>query len=165
MSSRTPDSPLDRARWLAGPLLAFTGLLAACRSAETFREPSAELPPALPVTLATDLRRLKEEASFPGFELTFKIGYLLGPLFSASDGRAFLSLVDSDLDLDGQSRPWPTRYVLSVDLQVGGKRHRLDARAEAESDESPLAAGREAIERCVLDLHRQARALLEQPLF
>jgi hypothetical protein len=136
-------------------------VLAACRSSESFREPAPELPPALAVTLSTELRRLKEEASFPGYELTFKIGYLLAPLFSATDGRAFLSLIDSDLEIDGQSRPWPTRYVLSVALQRDGAAHRIEARAEATSEESPLAAGREAIERCVLEVHRQARAVLE----
>jgi hypothetical protein len=154
MSPRARPSP-ERAL-----LLALALFLGACRSSERFREPAPDLPAPLSVTLSPELRHLEEEASFPGFQLTFKIGYLLGPLFTAADGKAFLSLVDSDFEIEGQARPWPARYALLVDLQQGGAMHRIDARAEAESEESPLAAGRAAIERCVLEVHRQARDLL-----
>lgn len=119
------------------------------------------LPPPLPVTLSNELRQLKEQSSFPGFELTFKIGYLLRPLFPATDGAAFLSLVDSELEIAGQARPFETTYTLSVALQRNGATHRIDAHAQVESEESPLAAGRAAIEQCVLEVYRQTTALLQ----
>jgi hypothetical protein len=136
-------------------------LVLGCHSAENFQQPPPDLPPPLPVTLSNELRGLKEQSSFPGYELTFKIGYLLRPLFPASDGAAFLSLVDSELDVAGQAGPWETRYSLSVALQRNGTTHRIDAHAQADSEESPLAAGRAAIEQCVLEVYRQTTALLE----
>jgi hypothetical protein len=154
MSPRAPARPHVLA---AAVLLLALG----CRSKESFRDLSADLPAPLPVTLSPELARLKKDVSFPGFELTFKIGYLLGQLFPESDGAAFLSLLDSDLEMDSQARPWQTSFALSVALQRNGATHRIDARGAADSEESPLAAARAAIEACVRDVHRQATALLD----
>jgi hypothetical protein len=154
----------DRSR-RAGRRLALASLglwlTFACRTAETFRDPPVELPPALPVTLSTELCRLREKSTYPGYKINFKISYLLCPLFASTNGAVFMSLVTSDLEIEGQARPWPTRYALAVDLQRNGKIQRIEAVGRGESEESPMAAGRAAVEACVFEVYRRTAELLQ----
>ena len=158
----SPLLPLRR----AAAALILTGLalgLAACRSSEDFRPPSsAELSDAvpLPVTLARNLRGLKERSRLAGEKRTYKIGYLLEPLFPATDGRAFLSLVESDLEQDWKGRGWSSRYRLSMAFQHAGATRVITVTSDADSDDA-AESGRAAIEECVADAYRQISALLQ----
>ncbi len=155
--------PLRRAAARALLVSALALGLPACRSSEDFRPPSsAELVAAapLPVTLSRDLRGLKEKSPVVGEELTFKIGYLLQPLFPATDGRAFLSLVESDLEQSREGQSWSSRYRLSLALQHDGSTHVISTSSAVDARES-AEAGRSAIEECVEDAYRQISALLQ----
>jgi hypothetical protein len=144
--------------WGAGLALL---LLAACRTSETFADSPAALPPALPITLSTELCRIKEKSTFPGYKINFKVHYLLRQLFASKDGAAFMSLVKSKLDVEGPARPWPTSYSLAVDLQRNGKIQRIEALGRGVSEESPVAAGRAAVEACVFEVYRKSAELLQ----
>jgi len=139
-------------RW---PLLVL--LAAGCRSSEEFRSTSSPiLTGALPlqVTLSPELRRLKERTSVANEEIDYKVYRLLRPMFPATDGAAFLSLVESRLEPDLLA-PWRTRYRMSVNLQDKGAIHRIEATAVSQSSAGPQEAARQAIEEVLLDLYRQ----------
>jgi len=131
--------------------------LAACRITEDFRDPAyTELMGArpLPVTLSPELRGLRERVFIANERVNYKIYSPLRVLFPASDGSAFLSLVESELE-PSTLAPWKARYSLTVDLQHGGSIQRFSASADYESREGPRQAACKAIADVLLDVYHQ----------
>jgi len=144
----------SRGRVVAGlTLILGLALFAACRSTEDFGDVDRELlvsMPPLPVTLSSQLRGLRKRSEHAGQTTVYKVGHLLRRLFTASDGRAFLSLVDSEIEVLGDpASAWRSTYSLTVALQHEGRVERIEARGAGESTVSPRDAGKLAIEQCV----------------
>lgn len=155
-----------RRSWPAG--LALGLCLAACRATESFDPPLAPALVAaepLPITLSTEVRGLYERDYRGLAKTTFRIGRLLGRLFPARDGSAFLSKVRSDLDIEWmpEEQAWRARYVACMNLQVRGAIHEVSASAVCSATEDPDLAGRRAIEEGVESIYVQAASLLRRP--
>ncbi len=159
-----------RSRWRsAGALHGLSLLLLAhfspaCKAREDFRDPEPEMlarAEVMPVTLSTELRRLREEGTYSGQKTTYRIGGLLQRLFSSGNGQAFLSLEASRFDIEWTSQAWSSKYQLSVALQHQGSYHRIEALGRSESAISAGLSGRLAIEACVEDLYDQVSLLLQ----
>lgn len=162
---RRPFSRPGRA-WLAG--LALASCLSACRTTESFDPPLAPALAAaepLPITLSTEVRRLYERDYRGLAKTTFRIGRLLGRLFPARDGSAFLSKVRSDLDIEwvAEEQAWRARFVAHMNLQVRGAIHEVTADTTGSATEGPDLAGRRAIEQGVEAIYAQAASLLRRP--
>lgn len=139
-------------------------LLGACTTMEDFRateSPFLATAETLPVTISPELQGFRKKADNTSDKTTYKIGKLLRRIFPAKDGRSFLSLVASRLDVNANGDgTWSTSFELSVALQREGAIHMIAARgAEPVAETSTLAAKR-AIERGVEDLYRQVYPLL-----
>jgi hypothetical protein len=158
-------SPHSSRAWLAGLALA---CLTGCLATESFDpplEPGLVAARPLPVTLSPEVRRSYERDYRGLAKTTFRVGRLLGRLFPGRDGDAFLSRVRSDLDIEwvSEERVWRARFVTSMNLQVRGALHRLDADVVCSAIDDPDLAGRRAIERGVEEIYVQAASLLRQP--
>jgi len=147
------------------PALAFLALLVpGCRFSERFQDPQPEMltwATPLPVTLSNELRTLKEKTESSGEKTKFRVGDFLQRVFPARDGRSFLSLVNSDIEVTRSLGSWSTEYSLWVVLQDEGKYQLIQAAGSGISEEGPSASGRQAIEVCVESLYKRLLATLE----
>lgn len=139
----------------------------ACRAKVSLAPPHApELVVAepLPVTLSGSLRGWKEKSPSFGTKTKFRLGPLLTRLFSAHDGRAFLSPVQASLEShwSGDARAWKSRYSFTLSLQLDGIHHEVFAVGYGQSDGNPLSAERTALENCVSDIHARVAAILDR---
>lgn len=136
-----------------------------CRTTEAFDAPPSALVDAstpLAVTLSNELRRLSAKTEIAGAKFRFRVGNLLTGLFRSEDGLAFLSLVDSKLELEGIPQSWRARYDLVLALQCEGSYHLVQCAGTGDSNESPKNAGRMAIERCAEDLYERVAVLVRR---
>ena len=139
--------------------------MAGCRSSETLQPSAAGVlvtAEPLDVTLASSLKSWKETVNSHGTRRNFRLGLLFQRLFPASDGRAFLSPVEAELDTrwDSGRGVWEASYDFTLTLQVEGVRHELFARGAGTSPAEPKEAERAALEECVGEIYAQAAALL-----
>jgi hypothetical protein len=147
-----------------GVVLAGLAFLAACKVTEDFghadRQPLARAEP-LPVTLSPELHGLRKRSVASGGRTVYKIGHLLRRLFPGSDGRAFLSLVSSDVEVEEEfSGIWTGRYELEVMLQLDGEQHPIRVRGVGESPAGARVAGKLAIEDSVEQVYQRLFVLV-----
>jgi hypothetical protein len=150
----------------SGPLAFVLGLVAACRTTIAFDEPVPSFvatSPALPVTLSNELQRLRVKSSEAGTKSAYRIGGLLGSLFDARDGRAFLNLVAAEIHQQRASLGWQAEFRLVVALQREGRTETIEAEGLGHSDLGATEAGRAAIEASVERVYTAVRAELATP--
>lgn len=148
--------------WILGLWSLF--LVPSCRSSESFRDPPSELVASsapLDVTLSNELRGLGTKAEIAGSRIRFRVGNLLRGLFDSNDGRSFLTLVDSKIDITRRDLGWRSEYLLVVALQKDGRYYLIQGNGIGASEESPKNAGRSAIEECISSVHIQLTSLLQ----
>jgi hypothetical protein len=161
-----PASPPIRAwpRRGVGLVLAGLVLLAGCKVTEDFghadRQQLAGAEP-LPVTLSPELHGLRKRSVASGGRTVYKVGHLLRRLFPGSDGRAFLSLVSSDIEVEEEfSGIWSGHYELEVMLQLDGEHHPIRVNGLGESPAGARVAGKLAIEDSVEQVYQRLFVLV-----
>jgi len=125
--------------------------------------------PALPVALLEDLKTLTEFDTTQGLPTTYEIGKLLSRFFDGQDMQVALSKVNSRLDVTTSSQliiftKWNATYMLSVSLQHPNGVQVLSGVGTGRADDLPGAsrrAAKAAIEDCVLDVYKQAYAIIK----
>ena len=140
-------------------------LSGACRTHERFDDPPSELVVSskpLAVTLSNEVRNLSTRVELAGTKIRFRTGNLLGHLFSSGDGRSFLSLVDSKLEIDWKAQGWRSEYLLVLALQNEGSYHLIQCTGTGESTESPKGSGRVAIEQCIERIYARVSELVRR---
>ena len=152
---------------LALAMLALSGCATTQFTAQDFKQPSLITEPQNDIALTAEFAAHRDTTSGSG-SYSFPTGDLASRLFTGgNDAPAKLILVSSQLSIETRDEfPVPVfhttaRYHISCVLERGSTRLPMSASAEGKTSLNAAEAGREAIERALLDLSKQAQAVVK----